>query len=170
MLHVALNDLIEYTDWQRAHWLPVLQQAGPAAMTISAGPHGDGRFDSVGTVIRHIFSAEQRYVERLAGRPLTDTASLPVTDAAALFAFGRGSRAELRGLVESFPQAHWEEMREFVLGKTRVRATPRKILLHIVVHEIRHWAQVATLLRLQGVKGGPQDLLISPVLGGTVAE
>jgi uncharacterized damage-inducible protein DinB len=43
-------------------------------LTTSAGPNGDGRFQSVGDVIRHIFSSEKRYIDRLSNRPLTDTA------------------------------------------------------------------------------------------------
>jgi len=34
------------------------------------------------------------------------------------------------------------------------------------MHEIRHWAQIATLLRLQGLTDEFHDFLFSPVLGG----
>jgi len=34
------------------------------------------------------------------------------------------------------------------------------------MHEIRHWAQIGTLLRLTGLKGEFHDFLFSPVLGG----
>jgi hypothetical protein len=33
------------------------------------------------------------------------------------------------------------------------------------MHEIRHWAQFGTLLRLNGLKGEFHDFLFSPVLG-----
>jgi hypothetical protein len=39
------------------------------------GPHGDNQ--TVGDVVKHIFSAEKRYIERLSDEPLTDTASIP---------------------------------------------------------------------------------------------
>lgn len=52
------------------------------------------------------------------------------------------------------------------MGKQTLVLTPRKILLHVLVHERKHWAQVATLLRLQGLTGEFRDLLFSPVLGG----
>ena len=38
--------------------------------------------------------------------------------------------------------------------------------MHVLMHEIRHWAQIATLLRLNGVAGEFHDFLFSPVLGG----
>ena len=166
MLHVNLNDLLEYTDWERAKWHTLLQQHGPEVLKVSAGPHGDGRFAAVGDLIRHIFSAEKRYVERLAGRALTDTSTLATDDLDALFAFGRKSRQELRQFIDTFAPEQWDVPHEFTLMNSFLRATPRKIMIHVVIHEIRHWAQIGTLLRLQGVIGEFHDFLFSPVLGG----
>jgi uncharacterized damage-inducible protein DinB len=166
MLQVSLNDLLDYTEWQRAQWHTVLEHQGPAVLTFSAGPHGDGRFQAVGDLIRHIFSAERRYVERLAGRALTDTSTLASENLTGLFAFGRESRQALRRFVDSFPPEQWDVLQEFTLMNSQLRATPRKILIHVVMHEIRHWAQIATLLRLRGVSAEFQDFLFSPVLGG----
>jgi uncharacterized damage-inducible protein DinB len=170
MLQVNLTDFLDYTEWQRDRWQAVLRERGAGALTASAGPHGDGRFDAVGDLIRHIFSAERRYVERLEGRPLTDTSTLASDDLDALFTFGRESRRELRRLLETFPPEQLDVPREFLLMNSRVVATPRKILVHVVMHEIRHWAQIATLLRLRGTSGGLQDFLFSPVLGGALAR
>jgi uncharacterized damage-inducible protein DinB len=43
--------------------------------------------------------------------------------------------------------------------------TPRKIVVHILLHEMRHWAQIATLLRMNGFAGEMHDFLFSPVMG-----
>ena len=64
--------------------------------------------------------------------------------------------------------AEWAQSFEFSLLNSTVRSTPRKVVLHVLTHEIRHWAQVATLLRLQGWVGERQDLLFSPVFGEPV--
>jgi uncharacterized damage-inducible protein DinB len=45
-------------------------------------------------------------------------------------------------------------------------ATPKKIVIHVLVHEIRHWAQIATVLRAQGLTDEFHDFLFSPVMGG----
>ena len=74
---LSLIELVEYTDWERGKWHDWLLQHGDGALAISAGPHGDGRFQTIGDQVRHIFSAERRYVDRLSNRPLTDTTSLP---------------------------------------------------------------------------------------------
>ena len=71
-MNLNLNDLIDYTEWERQKWYVWLRQHGDQVLKISAGPYGDGRFETVGELVRHIFSAEKRYVERLSGRGLTD--------------------------------------------------------------------------------------------------
>jgi uncharacterized damage-inducible protein DinB len=121
--------------------------------------------NTVGEVVRHIFSAETRYVERMNDRPLTETAALPAADDIdALFAFGRQSRAALRTFISALPPDELDVSRELTIVNHTRRLTPRKILVHVVLHEIRHWAQIATLLRLQGMKVDFHDFLLSPVM------
>jgi uncharacterized damage-inducible protein DinB len=158
------DHLLEYTDWQRESWHAWFTRQGAGALAVSVGPNGDGRFNTVGEIVRHIFSAETRYVERLNDRPLTDTATLPADDIDALFAFGRDSRAALRRYISTLPADQLDVPRELTIVNSTMRLTPRKILVHVVLHEIRHWAQIATLLRLQGMKVDFHDFHISPVM------
>ena len=162
---LAINDLLDYTDWERDKWLEWFRQQG-TAMEITSGTHGDGRFDKAGEVVRHIFSAEKRYVDRLSGRPLTDTNKIPAGDIEALFQFGRQSRRDLRDFIEAFPAQEWDTPQEFKLLNWFLSATPRKIVAHILLHEIRHWAQMATLFRFNGLAVEFHDFLFSPVMGG----
>ncbi len=162
---LSLNDLMDYTDWERHQWYDWLRQHGDEVLKISVGPHGDGRFDTVGQLMRHIFSAEKRYVERLAGRPLTDTGAVPIDKIEALFQFSQQSRNELRELVATFPAEQWDAPQDFKIMNSPLRATPRKIVVHILMHEVRHWAQIATCFRLNGMVGQFHDFLFSPVLG-----
>jgi len=166
LVQLSLSDLLDYTDWEREKWHAWFRKHGADGLTISAGPHGDGRFAAVGELVRHIFSAETRYVERLSGRPLTDPASIPTDNVDALFRFGRQSRSGLREFLATFPAPDWDVPQEFTLMNSLLRATPRKIVIHILLHEIRHWAQIATLLRLHGLTDEFHDFLFSPVLGG----
>jgi uncharacterized damage-inducible protein DinB len=166
VVDLSLNDLLDYTDWERQEWHGWFGQRGASALKVSAGPHGDGRFGVVGELVRHIFSAEKRYVERLSGRPLTDPASIPADSVDALFQFGRESRSGLQEFIATFPAQDWDVPQDFTILNTFVRVTPRKIVIHIVMHEIRHWAQIATLLRLHGLTSEFHDFLASPILGG----
>lgn len=161
-----MTDLMEYTDWERQMWHDWLLQHAEA-LQISAGPHGDGRFATVGELIRHIFSAEKRYVERLAHQQLSDTSSIPTDKIDALLEFGRQSRKGLRELAERLPKENWDKQVDLQLMNKTFLATPRKIATHVLIHEMRHWAQIATLLRLQGITTGEfHDFVFSPAMGG----
>lgn len=170
MVGVTLQNLIDYTAWERQKWQQSLAERGDEVLKIPAGPHGDGRFESVGDVVRHIFSAEKRYVERLAGREMSDTSTVSATSVSALFDFGANSRRELEVYVGSLSDAEWDIVQEHRWMNKILRATPKKILTHVLMHEIRHWAQIATVLRLNGVKVEFHDFLFSPVLGGEIVD
>ena len=166
VVSLAMNDLIDYTDWERQKWFDWIRHHGQEVLEVGAGPHGDGRFEKVGELIRHIFSAEKRYIERLSDRPMTDTAAIPANDIEALSQLGQQSRRELREFIEAFTSEDWDTPREFKLMSSFLTATPKKIVIHVLVHEIRHWAQIATVLRAQGLTDEFHDFLFSPVMGG----
>jgi uncharacterized damage-inducible protein DinB len=163
-VNLDLDDLLEYTEWERGLWYDWLRQQGDHILAIKIGPHGDGRMDTVGDLVRHIFSAEKRYVERLTDRSLTDIGAVRSDNVEALFEFGRESRRDLREFLATFPSQRWDEPMEFKIVNNVIRASPRKIVVHVVLHEIRHWPQVATLFRLNGLVGGFRDFLFSPVM------
>jgi len=165
-MHISLSDLMDYTDWERRKWNEWFRQRGKPPLEISVGPHRDERFESVGDWVRHVFAAEIRYVERLSGQPLTDPASIPNDNVEALFEFGQRSRKELKRFLETFPAAEWDVPKDFKILNYFVKATPKKIVVHVLLHEIRHWAQIATLLRQNGFVDEFHDFLVSPVMGG----
>jgi uncharacterized damage-inducible protein DinB len=165
-MHLEYTDLISYTDWERRKWYDWFRRHETSVLNMSAGPHGDGRFQTIGDLVRHIFMAEKRYVERLTGRPLTDMASISSDNLEALFEFGQQSRREFIELLETFPAAELDTMRELKFPMGTVKATPRKIVTHVLSHEIRHWAQIMTMLRWAGLTEEFHDFLFSPVMGG----
>jgi uncharacterized damage-inducible protein DinB len=159
------DHLLDYTDWQRESWHAWFTREGARALAVSTGPHGDGRLNTVGEIVRHIFSAEKRYVERMNDQPFTEAAALPAADDIdALFALGRDSRAALRSFISTLPVDRLDVSRELTIVNHTRRLTPRKILAHVVLHEIRHWAQIATLLRLEGMQVDFHDFLLSLVM------
>jgi uncharacterized damage-inducible protein DinB len=166
-MNLTLEDLMDYTAWERQKWHDWLGQHGDEVLEIGAEPHGDGRFTTVGDLVRHMFSAEKRYIDRLSGRVLTDTASIPNDNVEALFQFGEQSRKELKEFLETYPSEKWGVPEDHKFGNHVLTLTPRKIVVHVVLHEIRHWAQIATLLRLNGLSGEFHDFLFSPVMGGS---
>lgn len=73
---------------------------------------------------------------------------------------------KLSGLVERFPAPRWDTLKDFEFVGWSLKATPKKIIIHVLTLEIRHWAQIATVLRLNGFEGDFHDFIFSPVLGG----
>ena len=164
-LALAVDDLLEYTAWQRGRWHTWLRDH-PEALALSAGPHGDGRFTTVGDLVKHIFGAEWRYVQRLTGQPLTDLATVSSDNVETLFSTAESSRRMMTDLIRDLDPSVWDVPREFVILGYNVTATPKKIVMHVLLHEIRHWAQIATICRLNGLVVEWQDFLGSPVWGG----
>ena len=52
LINLSLNDLMDYTDWERQEWYPWVPQHGEEVLKISAGPHGDGGFETVGELVK----------------------------------------------------------------------------------------------------------------------
>jgi uncharacterized damage-inducible protein DinB len=165
-MNISVTDLIDYTKWEREKFHELFRTCGRAGAEDQSWPSRRWPLSANGDWVRHIFSAEKRYVDRLSNRPLTDTASVPTDNIEALFEFARQSRKELERLLETLSETAWNAPLQFKLMNSVVTASPKKIVTHILVHEIRHWAQIATLLRLQGVRDDFHDLLMSPVMGG----
>src|SRR5262245_15454320 len=139
----TLEDLLAYSEWERDEWHRWFRENGPAALAVDLGPNNSGRIRNVGELVRHIFSAEKRYVERCLQVTLTDASMVPANDLEALFAFGIESRRALRELLASFPDSEWDAPREMSFGTHTRRVTCRKMILQAVTHEVRHWAHVA---------------------------
>jgi uncharacterized damage-inducible protein DinB len=95
-----------------------------------------------------------------------DTATIPVDSIEALFQSGQQSRRELREFIGTLPSEDWDAPREFKLMNSFLTATPKKIVAHILLHEIRQWAQIATLFRMHDLKDDFHDFLFSPVMDG----
>jgi uncharacterized damage-inducible protein DinB len=161
----TLDDLLAYSDWDREQWHNWFRKQGPAALAVDLGANNNGRIRNVGELVRHIFSAEKRYVERCRQVPLTDTAAIPADNIETLFAFGVDSRKALRDLLKTFPDVEWDAPREMSFGTHTRIVTSRKMIIQAITHELRHWAQVAAFLRQAGYQPGPHDLIASPLFG-----
>ena len=165
----TVEDLLAYSDWERDVWHRWFSENGPGALAVDLGPNNTGRIGNVGELVRHVFSAEKRYVERCLQLPLTDASAVAADDIEALFAFGRESRQSLRDLLASFPDSEWDAGREMSFGTHSRVVTSRKMILQAVTHELRHWAQIAAFLRQAGYKPGFHDLIASPLFDAPIS-
>lgn len=163
MVHLTADELVAYTNGERKKWNRWLVDK-PEAMSLPA--QRQGRFPTVGSLIDHIFLVERRHWQRLTGQtPLADETGVADTDVAGLFAFGNAVREDLVQYTRSLSEADAKTVRQFEVRGPRVAMTPRKLLLHILIHEIRHWAQVALALRNAGHEPpGDHDLFNSDAM------
>src|SRR3954466_1881447 len=124
-----IDYLLDYTEWDRTQWEAWFRSEGPDALAIGVGANADGRIRNVGELVRHIFSAEQRYVERIQELPVTDASNVSAESIEALFALGRLTRARLRQLLVDFPSDKWDTPRDVQVATTKCTITPRTMLV-----------------------------------------
>ena len=155
-------ELLRYTEEERAKWRRFFVERDQA-LDIPLTP--DGRFATVGRLVDHIFLVEQRHLQRLRGEPLAEQTGLTATNAPPLFDYGASIRRELEQFVSSLDNDEANEARTVQVRGQDFLMTPRKLLFHILLHEIRHWAQVALAVRLAGIDPpGDHDLFFSRAL------
>jgi uncharacterized damage-inducible protein DinB len=169
VFNLSVADLLDYTAWERQQRHEWMRRTGDHVLSVSAGANGN-RFQTVGDLVKHMFSAEKRYVERLSGKPITDTNSISNSNLESLFQFGKQSRNDLREFLQTFPSEKWDIPQQMDLGVALVTITPRKSVTHILLHEIRHWAQIGTFWRMAGYQGDFYDFLFCPAMGGILRQ
>ena len=115
---------------------------------------------SVAELIRHIVAVELRYVQRLLGLPESPYHDVPLGSGEELYATHDQAMTLMRELL-SHGEIEWEEQIDFQTRSSgRVRVSRRVVLVHLFTHSIRHYAQLATLVRQHGVKPDwPMDYL-----------
>ena len=161
-LTITFDELLRYTNGEREKWRTWLA-AHPAALDAPVQP--GGRLPTVGKLLDHIFLAERRILQRLTDGPLSQSTGLTGNNAAPLFDYGASVRRELDQYVADLDSDVADEIRTFEMAERRWPLTSRKLLFHILIHEIRHWAQIALAVRLAGFEPpGEHDLLFTPAL------
>ena len=114
---------------------------------------------TVGGLLQHIVAVEVRYAEQLSGLPPTEYAAIPFSSAAEIYATHERAVALLRELLAS--GVDWNERIDYVTRSMGPARSSRKtIFFHSLLHSIRHYAQLATLVRQHGIKPGwPMDYI-----------
>ncbi|GAC1425747.1 MAG: hypothetical protein NVSMB62_23020 [Acidobacteriaceae bacterium] len=113
---------------------------------------------TVGGLLQHIVAAQLRYAERLIGLPITEYPDIPFHSADAIYSVHQRSAALFRALLAG--GLDWNERIEFATRAGQALSSRRTILFHALFHSIRHYAQLATLVRQHGIAPGwPMDYL-----------
>jgi len=161
-LTLSIDELLRYSAEERDTWRRWLR-ANPAA--IEAPVQAGGRFATVGKLIDHIFLVERRHLQRLRHQPLANATGLTGNNAPPLFDYGASVRREMEQFIRSLEDHEVDEMRTIEVREQQWSMSPRKLLFHILLHEVRHWAQIALAVRLGGFEPpGNHDLFFSHAL------
>ena len=114
---------------------------------------------TVAELLQHIVAAQLRYAERLANLPITDYAVISFDSVESIFAVHDRAIKIFRQLITS--DVDWNESIDYVTRSMgSLRSDRKTILFHALLHSIRHYAQLASLVRQCGVKPGwPMDYL-----------
>ena len=141
-------ELLAYTDAETERWHAWLREQPPEVLEVRIG---EGTRETVRDLIGHVFMAELRYAQRLLNRPVTGYGQLDMATLDALWRIHQTSRTTLRAYLERMPDGEREREMTFetrTLG--RLSASAHKMAVHLFIHGIRHWAQIATALRQAG--------------------
>ena len=162
-MHLDFETFARYTSDEREKWRQwFLSHAEALDVEVQPG----GRLPTVGFLIDHIFIVERRHLQRLTGQPLDNQTGLSGRHAPPLFDYGASVRRELMQYVSELDDETAD--RPFAVtvqtgGEFRI--TPRKLLFHCLLHETRHWAQIALALRRAGLEPpGNHDLFYSTAM------
>jgi uncharacterized damage-inducible protein DinB len=159
-MDLRFSEFDRYTQEERDKWRAWFV-THPQAMDIEVQP--GGRYATVGALIDHIFLVERRHLQRLRGAALDTKTGLSGLNAPPLFDYGASVRRELEQFVSELDDDVADQPRTFTVqsGGDFV-LTPRKLLFHCLLHETRHWAQIALAIRRAGLDPpGNHDLFYS---------
>jgi uncharacterized damage-inducible protein DinB len=115
---------------------------------------------TVAELLQHIVAVELRYAQRLANLPASDYANIPTDSVESIYGIHDSAFAIFRDLLAS--DIDWNASLEFSTRSMGPARSARKtILFHALLHGIRHYAQLATMARKNGIKPDwPMDYLL----------
>jgi uncharacterized damage-inducible protein DinB len=157
---ISLEELLAWNEETSAWWKAHLD-AHPHLLQL---PCDIGGTRTVQEFVRHIWGVELRWSQRLAGLPVTAREDIPAGPLDSLFVLHTRAMETFRGILNA-DDASWSQ--PFTLDLANIppekrTMSRRKIALHALLHGHRHWAQLATLVRLAGFSSGfGGDLLFS---------
>ena len=147
-LSLSGEELLAWNDLTARKWRDFLT-AHPALLDV---PCDIREAATAGRLLQHIVAVEVRYAQRLVGLPETDYSAVPYGTGDELLATHFQAMELIRNLMAD-PDYDWSHKIEFVtVTAGKLKASRKTILVHALMHSIRHYAQLATLARQHGFK------------------
>ncbi|MDP9038622.1 MAG: DinB family protein [Acidobacteriota bacterium] len=151
---LSAEELLAWVDRTASGWRELLTRH-PEVLELPCDVNG---VSTAGGLLQHIVAAQLRYAERLGRLPVTDYSEIPFDSPEAIDSTHRRSVEMLRQQLAG--EIDWTERMEFDTRSGTGRSSRRTILFHALFHSIRHYAQLATLVRQHGIQPlWPMDYL-----------
>jgi uncharacterized damage-inducible protein DinB len=153
--------LLELTSTEHHRWHQWFLEH-PAGWSV---PFATGRMTTIGHLVLHIFAVELRYTQRLLDQEVTRWEEFSQTSIEDVFELGENARAQLVQFLTTAPESELDRVLTFeTLTAGTVTASKHKLASNVFLHDIRHWAQIATVLRQHGFSDQwPHDMLLSAI-------
>jgi uncharacterized damage-inducible protein DinB len=159
---IPITTLLAWRDAETERWRRWFREHEAALLV----PAGEGRMATVHGVIVHIFTVDLRYAQRLTDARVSDWSEVDPRTLDETFAVGDAARLMVDRFLQSADDTALDVALTFqTLSAGPITATKRKMLFNLVPHAMRHWAQVAMLLRAAGYRDQwPHDFLLSEAM------
>ena len=142
-----MQELLAYSGHERLKWKAWIE-ADPSRLSITFQP--GGRFPTVWDLLDHLFLVERRHLSRLEGGVPPDATGVAQGDWHALFEYADLVRADLREYLAEVSDDDANGRITFKLPTGPLSITRRRLALHVLLHEVRHLAQLAYRARMAG--------------------
>jgi uncharacterized damage-inducible protein DinB len=158
---LSFKTLLELTSTEHHRWRDWFVDH-PNAWDV---PFATGRMVTIGGVVLHIFAVELRYAQRLLDQEVTPWEEFRQTSIDEVFELGDQARGQLVHFLTTAAEKELDRILTFqTLTAGTITASKYKIASNVFLHGIRHWGQIATVLRQNGFADQwPHDMLLSSV-------
>jgi len=153
---LTAEEVLAWLEATSTNWRALLE-AHPETLAFPCDIMG---VSTVAGLLQHIVAVELRYAEQLSGVAPTGYDAIPFDSAETIYATHAQAVALFRELLAS--DVNWSESFSYVTrSRGPARSSRKTILFHALLHSIRHYAQLATLVRQHGIKPSwPTDYIM----------
>ena len=156
MTSLTATEVLRWNDTNTAQWRKLFEQH-PEALALPCDIRGSS---TVADLLQHIVAVELRYAERLGEEAVTEYDAVSKESITKIFAVHDRAIAKINILLADATY-DWQQEIDMETRQGRLIATRNAVLFHALLHSMRHYAQLATLLRHSGITATwPMDYLM----------
>jgi uncharacterized damage-inducible protein DinB len=149
-LALTAEEILAWNDGMAAQW-KALAESHAELLGLPCDIYHAG---TVAKLLQHIVAVELRYTQRLAGDTETPYEEVPFGSAEEIFSVHDRALAGIRALLADSVYDWSVELEFNTISAGRLRASRKTMLFHMLLHSVRHYAQLATHIRQQGFSAG----------------